>query len=407
MNFSIGNKKSKDIEAEEFDDVADDDDDDDSSSSSSGNGFNDKDRIKLIKTLGFILLGFVILIMFLFVITAGSSSAKSFEDIENIMVEAAEKYFAAHPESLPQADGTYREIEVSALVADGRMKDLSSYTSELCTGRVKVERINSTYTYTPNLNCGSAYTSAKLSEKIQSDNQVTSSGYGLYSRNGYLVFRGEQVNNYVKLDNALWRVVKITSTNEIELVLNDPLMTPVPWDDRYNEEASYNAGKNSYATSRIKEKLNEVYTTSDDTITKYLLSDKDKSRLASFNLCSGKRSLTETAIEQAVECREQTQNVKLGLLTAYEFMLASTDANCKTTSSLTCQNYNYLMSSTSYWLVTASPEKTDTVYMVEGNSGIKQTKTNMYARLRPVIHLNANVLYKSGTGTQEDPYIVK
>ena len=46
-------------------------------------------------------------------------------------------------------------------------------------------------------------------------------------------------------------------------------------------------------------------------------------------------------------------------------------------------------------------------YMVSINNGIKETETYNYAALRPVVYLNSNVLYKSGTGTETDPYIVK
>jgi hypothetical protein len=45
--------------------------------------------------------------------------------------------------------------------------------------------------------------------------------------------------------------------------------------------------------------------------------------------------------------------------------------------------------------------------MVSINNGIKETETYNYAAIRPVVYLSSNVLYKSGSGTKEDPYMVK
>ena len=124
-------------------------------------------------------------------------------------------------------------------------------------------------------------------------------------------------------------------------------------------------------------------------------------------MCTGKRAETETGVEQAVECTEVARDIKVGLLTAADYMNASIDPSCTTASSLNCQNYNYLLTDMNWWTVTACTKDSHCAYMVEGNSGLKATNTLMYARVRPVIYLNTNVLYKSGTGTQSDPYTVK
>ena len=58
---------------------------------------------------------------------------------------------------------------------------------------------------------------------------------------------------------------------------------------------------------------------------------------------------------------------------------------------------------------TATPSKTSTyhAYIVSINNGMKDTETYNYAAIRPVVYLNANVLYKAGSGTSTDPYTVK
>ena len=55
-------------------------------------------------------------------------------------------------------------------------------------------------------------------ENIIANEKIVTSGYGLYAVNGNYVYRGELVNNYVKFGKTLWRIVKITSNNNIVLI---------------------------------------------------------------------------------------------------------------------------------------------------------------------------------------------
>ena len=405
--FSIGGNSGKKLVAEELDDLKDDYEEEEERTSASKKNSNNDDKTKIIKMMILLLAIVIGGILLLFFVTSLSSGNKTYEEIEEIMVVAAKSYFKEHPENLPKRDGGTQTVDISVLVAEEKMKDLSKYTDSLCTGTVKVEKSGSEYLYVPKLNCGEYYISEELHKKVRTDSSVVSSGYGLYNKGRNYVFRGENVNNYVQLDNALWRIVKITSSDNLVLVMDEPLQTLIPWDDRYNQETNYNAGINNYQSSRIKEKLNELYTTTDQDITQVFLSDSDKSKLISFNMCIGKRAETETGVEQAVECTEMARDIKVGLLTASDYMNASIDPSCTTASSLNCQNYNYLLTDMNWWTVTACTKDSHCAYMVEANSGLKAANTLMYARIRPVIHLNTNVLYKSGTGTKNDPYTVK
>lgn len=402
MNFSDKDPNKKAAADIEVEDELDDEEDDESSYTS------DEDKAKRIKVL-LLPLGIIIVALILFfIIISFAGGNKSFEQIEEIMVVAAKSYFKDHPENLPKKDGGTQAIDVSTLVSEGRMKAITEYNeSAICTGTVKVYKSGSSYLYVPKLDCGEAYSFKPLYEQIRADNPLVSTGYGLYNRFGNYVFRGENVNNYVKLDNATWRIIKIASGNQLVLMLDEPLSQVVPWDDRYNQDMNYLAGINSFSSSRIKEKLEELYTSTDSSVTENFLSDLDKTRMVSYNFCTGKRGPNETGVEQAVECREVTREQKIGLLTAADFMNASIDPDCTKATSPTCQNYNYLVTSNNWWLATPSSTNSYTVYWVGQNAGIEAKNANLYARLRPVIYLNSEVGYKSGSGTKEDPYIVK
>lgn len=404
MNFKVeeGDKEKEIVAEDELDEEYEEEVELEDTSSSSNSSGNDEKK-KLVRLLALLLGVVVIFILVMFLLTSCTNGKKSYEEIEKIMAEAAESYFADHQENLPKKDGGTQPIDVSILVAEGYMKDLSKYTNAICMGEVRVQKVGSTYSYTPKLNCGESYSSKELSDKIKDDNRTVSSGYGLYNKGGNYIFRGETVNNYVQLETALWRVVKITSTGNTVLILDEPLPMTSPYDNRFNTESNYKSGINNYSSSRLKEKLLEEYNKEDS-----FLSLSDKAKTTTYNVCSGKRGLTETGVEQAIECQQQEQNQKVGLISAIDYMNASVDPACTTVGSKNCQNYNYLNGpKTEWWTLTPSKTNNYLAYMVSINNGIKETETYNYAAIRPVVYLNSNVLYKSGSGTKEDPYMVK
>ena len=358
-----------------------------------------------------IISGVVLLLFFvLFLVSMFSHRTYSYENIETLLQSAAESYFKDYPESLPVNDGDIVEIDSSNLVAAGKMKDLSEYTAEgvLCSATVQVEKSGTEYLYTPYLNCGDSYTTVELAKKIvQDESNIVTSGYGLYSMNGAYVYRGEEVNNYIKLGDSLWRIVKITSDNNLVLIHDTGVMyNPQPWDDRYNEKTSYNSGFNQYSNSRIREYLNKIYESPSDDEEK-LLSKKNKAKLVSYNLCVGKRSASSEGLNNTEECSDVLRDQKYGLLTLSEYMSASLDAGCKNAGSLSCTNYNYLAKVKNWWLATGNKDDDVTVFKVNSSAMVKAEAAATYATVRPVVYLNSKVLYKSGNGTFEKPYKVK
>ena len=266
MSTSFGFKDEK----KENDDLIIDDyeeDDDDDSYSKSGSSKDAKNDMKsfLIKVGGIVIGGIIALLLLLWIVSLFSQKNYSYEDIETIMTNAAKSYFTENPSSLPADENQIVEIEAGTLAATGKMKDLSKYTGKgiVCSGKVQVTKSGADYAYTPYLNCGENYSSQTLGSAITTDSIPTTTGYGLYSMNNELVFRGEQVNNYVQMEKSLWRIVKVDSSNNIVLIKDDKAGYGSAWDDRYNETLKYNVGMNNYSTSRIREKLIEIYSNTD------------------------------------------------------------------------------------------------------------------------------------------------
>ncbi len=365
---------------------------------------------RMFTMMGIIVGGMILLLLTLYIVSLFSNKTYSYTEIENILKEAAVSYFKDYPENLPTDEGNIVEIDANNLIVAEKMKDFSEYTKEgvACSGVVQVEKAGTEFLYTPYLNCGEDYYTEELYKKITKEDNVVTSGYGLYSSNGAYAFRGEDVNNYVKLGKGLWRIVKVTANNNIVLISEKGALYSQPWDNRYNESKFYDAGFNNYNSSRAKEFLEKLYINPSKDEGEDLLSKKDKANIVSYNLCIGKRKANSNLKDNTEECNEVIQNQKLGLLTLSDYLYASLDPNCKSASSKSCQNYNYLvLKENGWWLVTGDKSSSSNVYSVQSSGVIKSQEASNYNIMRPVIYLNSKVLYKSGNGTIEKPYKIK
>ena len=372
------------------------------------NTSSDEDaKKKMMKLMVIITGGFIIFLLILFICSLFMNKKYTYEEIELVLKDAAIAYFADNKDQLPTAEGKIVQIDVANLELAEKMKPLTEYTGEelSCTGHVKVEKTGTEYLYTPYLSCGDKYETKELYKRIIDKEKTITTGYGLYNINGSYIYRGEKVNNYVQVDKSLWRILKITPANNIVLIKAENIGQKYSWDDRYNQEKDSNFGINIYATSRVKETLEELYKTTEEDL--QFLSKNDKSKLVSFNLCTGKRAETEASTADDIECTTLEKDQKIGLATVTEYMYASVDANCKIPSSPACQNYNYLVKEDSWWTATASKNNTYEAYRIDENGLIEIEKVVKYDGIRPVIHLNNKVMYKSGNGTLEKPYKIK
>ena len=360
-------------------------------------------RKKLMRIMLIVVAVLVILLVIILIISLIKGNNKSYDEIETEMKEAAIKYYEVQNGLLPEEEGEKVTIDAATLAESGYMDPLSELRKdESCTGKVEITKNNDTIVYTPYLDCGDNYTTKELYKAVLEQGFVTS-GDGLYEMNGEKVYRGETVNNYVQLDNTLFRIVKVEANNQILLITANVLDDySNAYDDRYNSDRGYNSGINDYKVSRIKTLLEEIYAGNT------FLSATDKEKLTSFNLCVAKRSEDSSDNTNALECADTLENQMIGLLTVSDYLNASLDTNCKMTTDRSCQNYNYLkLKDSDWWLVTSSLANTYSSYAVRNSGYIDSYNSSNTKKIRPVIMLNSNVMIKSGNGSADSPYLLK
>lgn len=366
------------------------------------------------KTKGYIKIGIIILGLFigffliLFIVKLFIGSVVPFDKIENIMVRAADQYMAKHEDKFNKNE-PYETIElnVSDLVVEGYMDDFSKYTAKnvMCSGKVLVVRNDENVSYIPKLDCGDAYKYQNLVEVITKPENIVTADSGLYKVEGdqtYYIFRGEYPDNYVSYAGKTWRILRIDENNNIRLIQQDAEEN-IPWDNRYNIDKKYAAGINDFEgtqASRLKDSLVSLYNNEE------LFTEQDKSLIIPHQVCVEKRAKNEFNNTGSIECSKKSELMGVGSIYLSEYFQVSLDANCLGVDSPSCVNYNYLAKlDKRFFTVTASNENSFDVYAID--KGVQIYRASQYAHVRMVANLNPNLNFKSGTGTEKDPYIIE
>ena len=311
------------------------------------------------------------------------------------LIEASKRYYEKNSNLLPKQKYETSTVNLSTLIENGYVN--SKVTSE-CPVYVTVTNLGNTYDYNAVTEC---FKNGTLLNKLLTNK--TSSGSGLYDLNGGYIFRGENPNNYVKLGNFKWRVIGIDSNSNIKLIYSDILYATLfnEWDDRYNEDVDSQRGKNEYLTSeksRLKEYLDNFLSME---INGEYFSGKLISILTRHNVCIGKLNINNNSNI----CSKVLDNQLVSTITTNDYINASLDPLCSLSNSINCQNYNFL---NSYgWTINANAENTYTAYYIDEYEGLKTQFASLRSPVRPVITIKNTVNYLSGTGTEEDPYIVR
>lgn len=355
----------------------------------------DKSLIKRLSIIiGIILIIFIIICIFVLV----SNSKKSYEQIESMMINSAKAYYNEHSDELPQTDNGVVTISSEKLIENENLKPLNKLVKDkdaVCSGQVTVTKVDDYLLYSATLNCGEHYETMKLKDVITKQENIVSSGNGLYNINNAYVFRGDNVNNYVSFAGKEWHILRVNEDGTIRL-LELTKRDKVVWDDRYNSEKQYNVGINNYHVSRIKDSIDAIY---DE------FSDTDRAYLVKQNLCVGKRNGYEQDNSGSLECSNTIENQSLGLIQLNEYALASLDTACTSAYNPECTNYNYLTSLSSFWTLTADNSTTHKVFKISGSAFT--TNASATGQVRLVVNINANVNYVSGDGTYSNPYKFK
>ena len=323
----------------------------------------------------------------------------SYLEIENMLVESSKQYLINHKEiSLNNEENSY-EIEATSLINEEYLKDFSKLSKDTnCDATIKVTLNQGEFRYIPILTCDNYHTKTLQETLLEKENIVTS-GDGLYQINDVYRYKGDYVNNYFKFANKTWRLFKIEN-DKIYLVLADTINdrdSAVVYDDRYNYDTESDRGMNNFDESRIRDTLNNYYNQDFQNYKAYIVK---------HDACKNTRSEIDKDFNGAIECFTTTE-AYISLMAVYDFLSASRDYLCLETMSSNCSNYNYLtIAKNKWWLLNGTNEISAKVYYVNQTGDLRLDYASTRKNIRYVITLPNEVLYKSGNGTEKDPYTI-
>ncbi len=341
----------------------------------------------------------VVAVIFIIVLIVGimNNHKLSYSKLENKLESAAKSYFAKNEDKLPANEGEEVKVSSETLVSEEYIKELSKYNNDNCSADVYVELNNGEYVYSPYLHCDS-YTTNTLVYYISNNEQIKTDKDGLYKYGDELVYRGENVNNYVKINDKIWRILRINGDNSVRLILNT-YYDKIAWDDRYNISKNDDVGINDFEVSRMKDSLADFMNDTD-----YISRDLKKYIVAK-NVCVDKVSGFDFSNIYNLNCTNYSEEkYQASLIWLSELFAASLDKNCDNIYSESCANYNYLAKGR-FWTITPLENDTSKVFTT---GGVTKAIDAYYSySIKPVINISRHVLYESGNGTKKNPYTFK
>lgn len=206
-----------------------------------------------------------------------------------------------------------------------------------------------------------------MANSILVDTPFVTSGSGAYRLSGNVIYRGIDVNNYVYYSNQLWRIVKIRSDNSIELILDD-YINIMPWNSKYT----------TYLKSDIYDYLNNHY-----------IKSLNKDMLTTTSVC-----LDDIKSTSSLTCDSVNYENYVTLLDISSYLNSIVD-----NSTFISKDSNKM------WLLSTNSNEKQ-IWHTSGSSVAYSDANNNYL-IKPVVTLASTNILEKGTGTKEDPYIVK
>lgn len=215
-------------------------------------------------------------------------------------------------------------------------------------------------------------------------------------------FRGNIPNNYVSIDNNLWRIVRINGDGSVKLVLNNTLEEVSNYHkdfDNFNEFTKTDIYKSleDYYKSNLKEYESMLATN------KYCI-EEDLDKESEESLSPTYTRIITNKIP-TFNCLGTSYSGQITTLTVDDVIYAG--------ANLEHDNQDYYLYNKDidniWWTLSLAKTKNKAFYpfSVSKNGKIEYgTSGDLYRGLRPVINVVRKTIVTSGDGTLDNPYII-
>lgn len=194
-------------------------------------------------------------------------------------------------------------------------------------------------------------------------------GEGLYKEEANYIYKGKEVNNYVKYSGRIWRILSVED-NKVKMITEKP-QTSLVW-----------GIKTTYDNSLVRSWLNN----GDNDIKSFYESLNNTDIIVNTKTC------TDIIVQENISCDEIIEE-KVGLLSAYEYYRAGGE--------------NSYLNIGEYWWTSSINENNLAWYIYSKgtlNNTVSTGKTYYAYGVRPTITIDGNTKVISGDGSKENPY---
>lgn len=213
------------------------------------------------------------------------------------------------------------------------------------------------------------------------------------------VYRGENPNNFLKINNDLWRIVSIDKDTYAMKVAKTTHGTTTVWNDSTTNNMNF-----SNTNLNIHEYLNSTfYATLKDNFKELIV---ENSTWYTGEV-SGVEPMLAVSDMKTKEEKTSTINANVGLLSMSDIAEATYNLSCrKDYTQATCMTTNYLVLNKPYYLINTIKGKTDIWAMSE--EGLTSAAVSSNITVIPVLYIKGNAeIELNGTGASDNPYILK
>jgi hypothetical protein len=230
---------------------------------------------------------------------------------------------------------------------------------------------------------------------------VITAGDGLYQDSidaKRYVYKGMNVNNYIKYAGLIWRIVSIEADGSVKVVFPGYTET-VEWDVASGTEWG-DSSLNNYLNTQIYTSLVDV----SGLVKKiWYVGSIKRDAETSYTLA------WLNSKEKSSEYMGNSGNLGMfGLPSAVDFVKASLDSTCSGSvlDSTTCNSW---LSGYKTWLINYDADSTTEqhAYYINGDHKLSSMAVNTKFTILPTMFLKRTLVIASGTGTTADPYTVR
>ncbi|MGN0974144.1 MAG: hypothetical protein ACI4OT_05315 [Bacilli bacterium] len=209
-------------------------------------------------------------------------------------------------------------------------------------------------------------TTNALADAILKESSVVTSGEGLYRVSGSYIYKGQNVNNYLKYSNFTWRILKIGTDGTIDLILDDSINV-----------ISFDKESTDYRESDINEYLNKVF-----------IKNLNTDLLVKTSVC-----LDKVEDVNSISCNDTNVDNYVKIIDISTFLNSKVDDTTFISDEYT----------SNIWTSNTSNNK---VWSINGLS-LSQTAPDEAYFVKPVVTLNNTNKLLSGKGTKDKPYEIE